>query len=238
MLETVRRLERRIEARFPQRGLRRVAAGLGGLVAEVADDAHDLQRRLGRTRTLSRVGAAVVLAVTVVALVLATRSALGEDGVHRGVEWLPLIETTVNDLVFAAIALFFVWTLPERLHRRRLLALLHRLRSMAHVIDMHQLTKDPERTRPEFRPTAASAEVDLDGPQMEAYLDYCSEMLSLVGKAAALVAEESQDPLVLATISDIEELTTSMSRKIWQKIDVLARLREVGEDPQGGRPRR
>jgi hypothetical protein len=46
-------------------------------------------------------------------------------------------------------------------------------------------------------------------------------MLSLVGKVAALCAEESQDSVVLDTVSTIETLTTGMSRKIWQKISLL-----------------
>src|SRR3954464_13157159 len=39
----------------------------------------------------------------------------------------------------------FLWAFPERLERRTLLRMLHRLRSLAHVIDMHQLSKDPEQ---------------------------------------------------------------------------------------------
>ena len=58
---------------------------------------------------------------------------------------------------------------------------------------------------------------------MEHYLDYCSELLSLVGKAAALCAEESRDTVVLDTVSTIESLTVGMSRKIWQKISLLSR---------------
>ena len=37
--------------------------------------------------------------------------------------------------------------------------------------------------------------------EVERYLDYCSEMLSLVGKTAALCAEESRDSVVLETVS-------------------------------------
>ena len=47
--------------------------------------------------------------------------------------------------------MFFLWSFPERLQRGRLLNLLHQLRSTAHVIDMHQLTKDPEQLRAELR---------------------------------------------------------------------------------------
>ena len=69
--------------------------------------------------------------------------------------------------------------------------------------------------------TSSSADDDLDRDQMERYLTYCSELLSLIGKTAALCAEESRDAVVLDTVSTIEELTLGMSRKIWQKISVL-----------------
>jgi hypothetical protein len=66
----------------------------------------------------------------------------------RAFEWLPLIESTISDVVFAGFAVFFLVALPTR-HERAVL--LHRLRSLVHVIDMHQLTKDPERVNPATR---------------------------------------------------------------------------------------
>jgi hypothetical protein len=217
---TVTRLQERIEERFPTRGIVAVAAELRSLVDLVAENASAHRGRIRTVRLACRGFAGVIVLGTVVALVLAIRSAHGDAG-PDGLDWLPLIETTVNDLVFAAIAVYFLYTVPERLQRGSILALLHQLRSLAHIIDMHQLTKDPERLRASFKPTSMSVELDLDRDEMERYLDYCSEMLSLVGKTAALCAEESRDSVVLDTVSTIETLTTGMSRKIWQKISVL-----------------
>ena len=53
------------------------------------------------------------------------------------------------------------------------------------------------------------------------YLDYCSEMLSLTGKLAALYMQNMRDPIVIESVNEIEDLTTSLSRKIWQKIMIL-----------------
>ena len=53
------------------------------------------------------------------------------------------------------------------------------------------------------------------------YLDYCSEMLSLTGKLAALYMQDMRDPVIIESVNEIEDLTTSLSRKIWQKIMVL-----------------
>ena len=63
----------------------------------------------------------------------------------------------------------------------------------------------------------------LDAEQLHHYLDYCSEMLSLTAKTAALCAEHSSDPVVLSTVSTLETLTTELSNKIWQKISLLPR---------------
>lgn len=215
---TVVRLSERIATRFPTRGLTRVAVELTTLAEDVSAGAAGARARLRWVRLASRIGIAIVVLASIVAFVLAMQDA---ERVDSSVDWLPLIESAINDLVFAGIAVFFLHALPNRIERGQLLGLLHRLRSLAHIVDMHQLTKDPERLRHDFTPTSVSPDLDLDRAGMEHYLDYCSELLSLVGKVAALCAEESRDPLVLDTVSTIETLTTGMSRKIWQKISLL-----------------
>ena len=219
---TVTHLRERILARFPDRRLPKVAGDLLTLIDEVESGAGAGAVRLRAARLASRALMVLILAGTVLALVLAVRDATRADGLFgSSLDVLPLVETTINDLVFAGIAVYFLWSFPERLQRGRMLALLHRLRSTAHIIDMHQLTKDPEQLRPSFVPTSASKPLDLTRDEMERYLDYCSELLSLVGKTAALCAEESRDSVVLDTVNSIEKLTTGMSRKIWQKISML-----------------
>lgn len=215
---TVAQLSRRISARFPQRRLVGVADELMQLVEDVEVRMAATRGRLSRVRMISRVAVALVVVATVAALALALRD-IGR--VDSSVTWLPLIESAINDLVFAAIAIYFLHTLPNRIERGQLLDLLHRLRSLAHIVDMHQLTKDPERLRDDFVTTPASPRLDLDRAGMEHYFGYCSELLSLIGKAAALCAEESRDPVVLDTVSTIERLTTALSGKIWQKISLL-----------------
>lgn len=53
------------------------------------------------------------------------------------------------------------------------------------------------------------------------YLDYCSEMLSLIGKLAAFYVQKFDDPVALAAVNEVEELTSGLSRKIWQKIMIV-----------------
>ena len=57
--------------------------------------------------------------------------------------------------------------------------------------------------------------------ELSRYLDYCAELLSVAGKIAALCAQSSRDPVVIAAVNDIESLTSNMSAKIWQKIIIV-----------------
>ena len=97
------------------------------------------------------------------------------------------------------------------------------LRALAHIIDMHQLTKDPEMVLGEHPPTESSPARNLTPFQLNRYLDYCSEMLSLVSKIGALYVQSFPDAQALAAVADIGNLTTELSQKIWQKIMILDR---------------
>ena len=117
--------------------------------------------------------------------------------------------------------MLYLTTLEGRRKRRLALGHLHELRSIVHVIDMHQLTKDPGAITSATPPTASSPVRRLSPQELNRYLDYCSEMLSLTAKVAALYAQNSADPAVLEAVNDLERLTTNLSSKIWQKITIV-----------------
>ena len=219
--DTVSRLEARIRARFPDRRLGNVAAELGSAVPEIRDGFEQSKTRRRQVRLFSRITSALLVLVAFVALLLALRDAFAR-GTENSFDWVYLVESVINDLVFTAIAVFFLWAMPERLERRTLLDLLHRLRSLAHVVDMHQLDKDPEQARADYHPTEVSPQRRImDAEELHHYFDYCSELVSLIAKTAALCAERTSDPVVLNTVSEIETLGAQMSQKIWQKISLL-----------------
>jgi hypothetical protein len=138
-----------------------------------------------------------------------------------------VVESAINDLVFIGVAVFFLLTVEARLRRRRALAALHELRSVVHIVDMHQLTKDPERLLSGHLDTASSPERSMLPGELGRYLDYCSELLSLASKVAALFMQRLNDPVVLAAVNEIETLAGGFSNKIWQKITLLERLPAV-----------
>ena len=127
-------------------------------------------------------------------------------------------------MVFLGIAVFFLITAEVRLKRRRALASLHELRSVVHIVDMHQLTKDPERIIAGRADTASSPTRTISAPELGRYLDYCSELLSLASKVSALFAQHFSDSVVLAAVNEIEALANGFSNKIWQKITLLDRV--------------
>ena len=216
---TVDRLTERIEARFPDRNLPQVSRSL----SEAIDDLliRPQSRVYGFLRVVSKGAIVILLLVVVIGLSMLVAQTAHLEQPESIWSWVQIIESIINDLVFAAIAVFFLWHWPLRAERSHDLAALHRLRSLAHVIDMHQLTKDPDRLREDFKPTSETVQVGLDASQLANYLDYCSELLSLVSKTAALFAERTTDDTVLTTIEGLENMTTGMSRKIWQKIALL-----------------
>jgi len=223
IVATARLLSQRVSERFPGSGLSEVAAELTTVSERAARDAEWFARPHRWLRALVGVAIGLLLFVVggtlVVLLRLPTQAGLADV--------LQAIDAVVNETVFIGIAIFFLGTLESRLKRRRALKAMHELRSMAHIIDLHQLTKDPERIlEPAAGPdTPSSPKRDLDAFGLSRYLDYSSEMLSLLSKSAALYVQNFDDPATIIAVNEVESLTTGLSGKIWQKIMIVDRDR-------------
>ena len=89
---------------------------------------------------------------------------------------------------------------------------------------MHQLTKHPERVAGGGPDTPSSPKRQLTPFELTRYLDYCSEMLALLSKLAALRTQNFSDPVTLEAVNDVENLTQGLARTIWQKIMILDRV--------------
>jgi hypothetical protein len=219
LLKTIERLEQRINDRFPDSGLGRVCAEFRSL----SHDSEALARHLGRPIWPVRIAAwmAVVLLVGLVLWALAQLVAHFSFDANGVIDLLQTTETAINELIFLGLALFFLIGFETRIKQRSALAALHRLRSIAHVIDMHQLTKDPAYLLSQFTQMQNSPERTLTRQQLTRYLDYCAEILALNSKIAALFAQDMDDPVVLNAVNDLESLSQGLAAKIWQKIMIL-----------------
>jgi hypothetical protein len=218
VIETIAALERRISERFPNAGLRRVCAEL----LTIARESSQRALAIGQSNTPLRLLVFVFLAASlwllawIASLIDFTRTSA--DSVYSVLQG---IEAAANLAVLMGAALFFLFRIEERVKRRRALRALHELRSIVHVIDMHQLTKDPSGSVSIGGSTLSSPARTLSRFELSRYLDYCSEMLSLTSKVAVLYAQSFPDTEVTDAVSDIERIAAGLSQKVWQKIMIL-----------------
>ena len=217
IVETLERLERRITERFPTASLAGVAKELLGVARTASSEAVGLERPIWPIRAFSGaliVGLFLLIVVTLFSIKWPSQFA-------EATQLVPLLESAVNDMIFVALAVFFLAGWENRVKRSVALRAVHRLRSLAHVVDMHQLTKDPEHLLRNVPSTPSSPQRTMTRFELVRYLDYCSELLSLTSKLAALYVQHLPDPQVQAAVNEIVTLTTGLSGKIWQKIVIL-----------------
>lgn len=215
---TLETLGNRIEERFPGSSLFKVCTELQTIASETKGRIH----WIARPHAVIRVTIALLLGTTVAGGWYVFHRVRAGDSAFDITEFVPMVEAGMNAVVLLGAALFFLLTLEVRIKRDRALKALHELRAISHVIDMHQLTKDPSQliSGASLR-TPSSPKRTLTAFQLTRYLDYCSEMLSLIGKLAALYAQSIPDSVVMQAVNDIETLTNGLSRSIWQKIMIL-----------------
>ncbi|MEZ6061831.1 MAG: hypothetical protein R3C19_15905 [Planctomycetaceae bacterium] len=225
-IETLHTLRNRVGERFPDSSLQAVCG-------ELTDLARETRKRIesiSQPHMPTRLGVALVLLLAIgLTALMVTGIVVSQRDRFSIVELIQVTEPATNEIVLIGAALLFLFGMEVRIKRTRALKVLHELRAMSHVIDMHQLTKDPNHIlgSPASR-TKSSPQRTLTSFELTRYLDYCSEMLSLIGKLAALYAQSLPDTVVVAAVNDIETLTNGMSRKIWQKIVMLEK------DPANG----
>lgn len=217
IIETISKLEKRISDRFPESGLRNVCNNF----LQIAKHSKENIEWISKPNILVRLFAYFIILV-------------GLGGLAYSISYIDLeihdttlsniatiSEAIFNDLLLLGAAIFFLGSMESRIKRKRAISRLNELRVIAHVIDMHQLTKDPSLLNTEANSTQNSPKRTLTPHELERYLDYSSEMAALVAKVAALYAQSLSDQVVVSTVNEIEVLCTGLSRKIWQKIMIL-----------------
>lgn len=218
VIETIHHLHMRIEDRFPNSGLSKVCTEL----EDLAEETRQKIKWISTPKLWIRLGVGSLIAIMIAILLYTVSTFRLASGEFTVGDLVQISEAGINDIVLIGAAIYFLVSIELRVKRGRAMKILHELRSIAHVIDMHQLTKDPSRHTSQN--TAHSPKNNLTGIRLTRYLDYCSEMLSITSKVGALYAQAIDDQVVLQTVNEIEDLTTGLSQKIWQKIMVIKEL--------------
>jgi len=214
--ETLERLEQRIKERFPDRGLLSVCHEL----LEIANETTQALEKIERPNYWLRGGITFVILTSLILIGYSISMVEMTTSKVTFTEVIQVAEAAVNDVVLIGLAMFFLISIESRIKRTRVLKSLNQLRAITHVIDMHQLTKDPTEIKEQHN-TPSSPVRDLDQYLLSRYLDYSSEMLSIVGKISAVYAQKFPESEVVSAVNEIESLTNGVSRKIWQKIMIL-----------------
>src|ERR1039458_10009788 len=178
IIETVKALHGRIEERFPGSGLGQVV----GELQEVAEETVGRTRWIQKPHLLLRCVAALLslgISVLLAFLVAHVRQFNFEDFTNS----VQALDSSISSVVFVGAAILFFVNWEHRIKRDRALKALNELRALAHIVDMHQLTKDPES----YAAHGASPRHKraMTPFQLNRYLDYCSDALALISKIAA-----------------------------------------------------
>lgn len=209
IVKSERALSERIKAKFPGRGIDKVSDQL----SIACQRSLEVSERLSKPNWWLRSIQYFVISILIFSIAFAISRLEMDPGINDLFEVVQGIESSINDFIFIAVAVWFVMRLESSWKRRISLRSLHTIRSIAHVIDMHQLSKDPQvlGSEPSKR------------DELLAYLDFCSDMLAITSKAAAIHAQGYEDHDTLSAVREIEALTDGFRNRIWQKIAIIER---------------
>lgn len=230
IIATLNKLVLRVEERFPTSSLRNLCKEVVNVAQKTDEWTADYKRPYILLRIYWVIGGMILLALVSFLGVWLTTEFSGLSDGHLPFEERPGLalfeglEPAINVFILIGAGFFFMTRQEEKIKRERILKHIHQLRSLTHVVDMHQLTKDPSAILGDFERTAHSPVREMSRYELTRYLDYCAELLALIGKIAALYMRDVEDIEVITAANEIENLTTNISRKIWQKIMIIGQL--------------
>jgi hypothetical protein len=215
--KTIERLFLRISDRFPHSGL----SGVCQTLYEISKETDQTVRWISHPNIYFRVFVALIVILLGLLLFFSIQQLnLSTDGLNVS-DYVQMTEAGINEIFLIGAGVVFLITIEIRRKRRRVINSINRLRSVAHIIDAHQLTKDPAGISKINLPTMHSPDRSLNDYELCRYLDYCSEMLSLVSKIGFLYVQRFDDSIANDAVNDLEDLTNGLSTKIWQKIMIV-----------------
>jgi hypothetical protein len=216
--KTIERLHARMKDRFPQSNLANICKELH----EISQETDQTVQWIAKPNYLLRFGTYGFIFVVVLVLVESLSQLDLPAGGLTLADLVQMVDAGLNSVVVIGAGIVSLVTLENRRKRNRVIRAVNRLRCIAHIVDMHQLTKDPDSIAEHTSSTAHAPQRALSPYELARYLDYCTEMLSLVSKTAFLYVQDYHDPVATEAVNDLEDLTNGLSSKMWQKIVILS----------------
>jgi hypothetical protein len=216
---TIERLHLRISERFPESSLSKVCLKL----FERSQDTQQTIKWIQKPNYSFRIFIYGTLLILVSLFFATLFNFKLSTGINNIAEFIQMVEAGTNEAMLITAGVVFLIAFDNRRKRKRIIEALNTLRNLAHLVDVHQLTKDPiafdDLITTEHSPKRKMTEFE-----MNRYLDYCSEILSLTSKLGVIYVQRFNDPVANDAVEDLEDLTSSISNKIYQKIIVLGNV--------------
>ena len=219
IVSTAERLLRRSRERFPEAGLNELLSEL----LETSEASHGAVAKASRPAWWLRVILVACLVGFTSFLLWVSRLVRSSDDIMNVTVLVQTIWACVELLAVFGGSVVVMFSAEGKLRRRPLIKILSELRSLAHIIDLHQMPLLPPDLRSSLPPTASSP---VSGSSMEAallarYLGYSVEALGLVGLLSAYCAQDVSDQKVLDLAEQTENLALGLSQKITNKIGMV-----------------
>jgi hypothetical protein len=142
-------------------------------------------------------------------------------------ETLPILNAFFNMSFIFFSCFYFLFTVDRWYSRKRISELLIELKNYIHVADMHQINKDPNHFHDEYISAENSPTKSLTKFELQRYLDYTHEFISLSSKLSCLILDKFHDDQeIISSVNEVDLLCNGISSKIWQKIIVLNSIEE------------
>jgi hypothetical protein len=218
LILTVSKLADRVEDEFPKSGLAAVANEVAAVAEGTVARVHEIVKPKIFLRVM--VGLLVVAALSGPFLFSVLLS-FSEEVNNLG-DFLEATDAGLHLLLILTGGIVFLVGLENRLRRNHALEALAEFRSLAHLVDLHQINKDPGLDR--MTPPKPDRRTVRSDAALAEYLDFSGDLLSIIGKLAAFYAQNLSDRVVLDAVNEIETLSSSLSNKLWLKIIVLREM--------------
>jgi len=218
LILTISKMADRVEEHFPGSGL----ASVANEVAAVAEGTVERVKEIKKPRMGLRIMVGMMVALVVSGPLLFSLLLSFSENMNNLGDFLQATDAGLHMLLVLAGGIVFLIGMENRMRRNQALEALSEFRSLAHLVDLHQINKDPGLdlvVAPEHDTRTVRSDHEL-----AFYLDYSGDLLSIVGKLAAFYAQNLQDRVVLDAVNEIETLTSTLSNKLWLKILVLREM--------------
>ena len=220
LVQTARKLSEGVSNEFP-------GSGLAALADEVAALSRETVCRVTffvRPNWLLRIGVGFLVLLGVIGPFLFYRLIRFSEEVKSLSEFMEATDAGLHMLLVLGGGVAFLITFESRIRRNRALAAIAEFRSLAHLIDLHQINKDPGIDSKPLADGVQDRRAVKSDEELGRYLDCCCDLLSVVGKLAAFYAQYLRDRVVLDAVNEIEHLTNQLSSKLWLKILIVRDL--------------